>query len=264
MRQRIHEWSDGARNAAMRWSMWNHATYAAFCRKYGDHYTEAVGSHNWNEEAIESMATALAAPWQTLTTTLQNQHDSADNLIQDLLDWAIDYIDTELHSFADSSTTLIEALTSRQHLLLLDVEEVCANFNKELATLRADVLSGIRSSLIGQALERSYTACNRECGRGSDLRRKAIIGRAFADDSLVENLMNDFRARFSLLALGLQNDIKATIEEHLGTFWVTLNMIRSENVALESERDPEFRGRVERQVGLARTELRRIRAVMER
>jgi len=41
-----------------------------------------------------------------------------------------------------------------------------------------------------------------------------------------------------------------------------MNIIRNENVALESERDPEFRSRVERGVRSAMDEIRRIQDVI--
>jgi hypothetical protein len=68
------------------------ATYRAFCSNYGDHCTNAVGSHNWNEEAIEKMIGSLAAPWQNLRLTLQNWHDNITASIEDLMDWAIQYL----------------------------------------------------------------------------------------------------------------------------------------------------------------------------
>ena len=68
------------------------ASYAAFCRNYGDHNTPAVGSHNWNEEAIERMIGDLAAPWQSLRSTLKNRHESTVLSIEDLMDWAIQYL----------------------------------------------------------------------------------------------------------------------------------------------------------------------------
>jgi hypothetical protein len=68
------------------------ATYAAFCRNYGDYNTRAVGPHNWNEEAIERMAGHLAAPWQSLHSELHDRHERIEMLIEDLMDWAIQYL----------------------------------------------------------------------------------------------------------------------------------------------------------------------------
>jgi hypothetical protein len=56
--------------------------------------------------------------------------------------------------------------------------------------------------------------------------------------------MSKFKREFGELATRLETDAVALVEEHLGVVEDTLNMIRSENVALESERDPGFRARV--------------------
>jgi hypothetical protein len=68
------------------------ATYSAFCRNFGDYNTEAVGEHNWNEEAIERMVKDLAAPWQDLRSTLQRTLEDNNRLIEDLMNWAIEYL----------------------------------------------------------------------------------------------------------------------------------------------------------------------------
>lgn len=70
------------------------ATYSAFCCNYGDHSTQAVGSHIWNEEIIEIMVGDLAAGWQSLHSTLQSQHEGTVISIQDVMDWAIQYLGT--------------------------------------------------------------------------------------------------------------------------------------------------------------------------
>ena len=67
-------------------------TYSVFCRNFEDHTTAAVGRHNWNEEAIKQMARDLAAPWQDLRSTLRSFLEDIDRLIEDLMDWAVDYL----------------------------------------------------------------------------------------------------------------------------------------------------------------------------
>jgi hypothetical protein len=56
--------------------------------------------------------------------------------------------------------------------------------------------------------------------------------------------------------------MQAVIATHLSVITNTLNIVRDENVALESERDLEFRGRVERGVREAVEEIRRIQGVI--
>ena len=67
-------------------------TYSAFCRNYGDHSTEAAGSHNWNEEAIENMTRDLATPWSGLKTSLQSSLEENRVVTEELMSWAIEYL----------------------------------------------------------------------------------------------------------------------------------------------------------------------------
>ena len=68
------------------------ATYSAFCRQYGYYNTQAVGFHSWNEEAIEVMVGDLAASWQNFRSTLRSRHQSTKVSVEDLIDWAIQYL----------------------------------------------------------------------------------------------------------------------------------------------------------------------------
>jgi hypothetical protein len=68
------------------------ATYTAFCRNYGDHSTKAVGSHNWNEESIESMTRDLVGPWGNFRLAVQERNERTTASIEDLIDWAIQYL----------------------------------------------------------------------------------------------------------------------------------------------------------------------------
>lgn len=56
--------------------------------------------------------------------------------------------------------------------------------------------------------------------------------------------MRKLRRNFEELAAELEAQALDLAEEHLNKIDSTLDMVRSDNVALESERDPEFRGRV--------------------
>jgi hypothetical protein len=67
-------------------------TYSAFCRFYGYHNTEKAGTHNWNEEAIEQMTRDLAVPWQNLRSTLQRNLENHTAIIEELMDWVIEYL----------------------------------------------------------------------------------------------------------------------------------------------------------------------------
>jgi len=67
-------------------------TYKVFCQHFGDHCTPLVGRHNWNEEAINQMTRDLATPWQNLKCTIQSSVVRDINLVEVLIDAAIEYI----------------------------------------------------------------------------------------------------------------------------------------------------------------------------
>lgn len=68
------------------------ASYAAFCRNYGDHTTAKMGYRNWNEEAMESMVSDLEDPWEGFLLQLQDWQESfVSETIEVSTDWAIQY-----------------------------------------------------------------------------------------------------------------------------------------------------------------------------
>jgi FtsZ-binding cell division protein ZapB len=54
--------------------------------------------------------------------------------------------------------------------------------------------------------------------------------------------------RYSELIRDLEFDTKAAIDTHLAFVWIDLDTLKDENIALESDRDPGFRERVENEV----------------
>jgi hypothetical protein len=74
--------------------------------------------------------------------------------------------------------------------------------------------------------------------------------------------MKEFKKTFANLADEFQSAIQDIVKTHLGSIRVTLDMIRSDNIALESEKDPEFRARLEAGIIAAKDEAERIRRVL--
>lgn len=99
-------------------------------------------------------------------------------------------------------------------------------------------------------------------GTGSDRKRKKIVNDAIERHDLFQNLMLQFKRQLKTLVGRLQADLQTDIQSHLATIGTTLDLIRSENVATESERNPELRHRLEDELSRAREKLGRIRQVM--
>jgi hypothetical protein len=57
------------------------ASYAAFCRKFGDYKTHAAGRHCWNEEIIEGMKMDLAGPWTQFRTLAKDFFKRRSNAV---------------------------------------------------------------------------------------------------------------------------------------------------------------------------------------
>jgi BMFP domain-containing protein YqiC len=77
-------------------------------------------------------------------------------------------------------------------------------------------------------------------------------------------LQLSFERGFHDLAQELEADVKKAVAAHLSVITNTLDMVRNENVVVESERDPEFRGRVETEVRATMEKVRRLQEIMGR
>ncbi|KAI1844902.1 hypothetical protein JX266_008918 [Neoarthrinium moseri] len=257
-RANIFEWSQAARNAATQWSGWHWASYAAFCRNHGEYYTQAVGSRCWNAEMIETMANDLDRPWQVLLESVQSHQEDLLSSVQESIDWAIQYLETEIQRSSELVDTLTEALASRLGHLSDELEDIYDKLESDLSTLKIDSLSGIQTSYIGQAMKETYDHCNMECGTGSHARRKAIMNRRVRDQELLKTVIKETRIQFKSLADGFQSSVQSAVRIQFDGLQETLDIFREENAASESEQDPDFHGRIEEVVGTCREALTRI------
>jgi hypothetical protein len=94
-----------------------------------------------------------------------------------------------------------------------------------------------------------------QTGDGCDKRRKAIIRRGFSDEILFEILRIELRKKFSTLAYDHESKLREAIKANLALVQNDIDTLRNENIALESERNPEFRRRVENEVARIRREM---------
>lgn len=93
-------------------------------------------------------------------------------------------------------------------------------------------------------------------GTGCDRRRKNIVANTLTDKSIFRNVLRGFRESLHLDADNLQQILSEVVSVHLEGIRGTLDLVREENVAEESERDPGFRNRVAVELERARTLMR--------
>lgn len=85
---------------------------------------------------------------------------------------------------------------------------------------------------------------------------------ALADRELFKKLLTDTKSIFKALASSLEGEVQAAITKFLRAVKKAFDLVRNENVARESERDPEFRLRVEASVKTSQEQLRGLLGVV--
>ncbi|KAI5461911.1 hypothetical protein BGZ63DRAFT_423233 [Mariannaea sp. PMI_226] len=258
----ISDWSSAARQAGYEWAGWHHASYSAFCRNFGSHYTATIGRRNWNEEAIEEMTSDLQVPCSNFRNSINHREDEIKTLLDELMRWTINHLEDNLSDMPEIAPPLIKALVSQKEIMSSNIEQIYETFRTSFRILRTQALSGVQTSFIAAELNGAYKSCIRESGRGSDARRKAFINGKLADKELFKNLMRSFRDRSHDLADVVQEGVYRARASYLRDANLTLDIILDDNVALESEQDPEFRRRVEEAVQNEKEEIERIKVVI--
>ncbi|KAI0431968.1 hypothetical protein F5Y09DRAFT_303069 [Xylaria sp. FL1042] len=256
--ERMGRWGVVAKVKSEFWAGWHHSSYAAFCRNYGIYRTEAAGRWNWNEEIIGEMTNDLNPPWEQLQTSLDRQGEEIVEFINNTFEEAEELLDTELNGFPDTTGPIASTLLSQKRGMEVDIEAVLDDLRGDLRTLRTDALSGIRTSFIGKAMEDAYENARREKGRGCDARRKAIINSAVTRNGLFADLLRSFKRGFNECMDNTQERMQQVVGSHLDAIRGTFDIIRSDNVSLECEKDPEFRRRVEERLMATKEEMTRI------
>ncbi|KAL3290649.1 tat pathway signal sequence [Colletotrichum asianum] len=260
--QRTDRWRRTAVNATREWYRWAHQTYSAFCRNYGNYCTPAVGPHDWNQDIIAKMARDLTPQWKQMLSSVQGRLNTDVENLEDEMDAAMELLSAELEAFPEVNDVIGEVLLARTSQILSRMESLRETFQDDVRALEVDALTGIRTSIVGKAMEESYRRCNMEYGRGSDQRRKGIINGTVQSQDFFVNYMREFRRRWKTLADEFQKDLQDSIKDELGLMSTSFDMIRDENVAMESEENPELRQCLEIEIGRAKEQLERIRDIL--
>ena len=173
-------------------------------------------------------------------------------------------------STVTSVAVLTKNITHNRRLVRSEMELACEDFEHQLeyisnlldcarpptdftqSSLETEILSGVRTSILGQLLEPAYNACNMEYGKGSDRRRKDIIAAYCRDRQLFNSHRRRSTEKFSALINELQERINNAIATHVTAIQQDIAIVEEEHVVTEAERIPEFRGRLGKEVSDAR------------
>ncbi|GAW21284.1 hypothetical protein ANO14919_108030 [Xylariales sp. No.14919] len=209
------------------------------------------------------MTNDLSPPWEQVQISLDQQGEEATEFIDDIFEEADEFLDTELNTSPDTALTIASTLSSQKRILEADIETILNDFQGHLRTLRTDALSGIRTSFIGKAMENAYESASHESGTGSDARRKSTINSGVRRNGLFLDLLKSFKTDFNEHVNNTQDSIREAVRSSFSAIQGTFDIIRNDNVALESERDPEFRGRVEKVLAATKENMKGVYDVIE-
>ncbi|CAO2651427.1 Nn.00g039970.m01.CDS01 [Neocucurbitaria sp. VM-36] len=258
------QWTRDATRASLYWESWHHSSYKAFCSKYGEHYTNAIGYCCWNEEILTSMKDDMSNVWDSFVLDLDIHLQEIKDAIAEIFGKALAVaLSTEANDPSAASNprsamrTLATNLRHREDLTLHSFETAQETFSSQLFYFHTDVFSSIRSAFIGQLMENAYHAANMEYGTGSHRRRTSHITGRINSGSLFHEHRRFCKESFRDIVLELQDKLDEIVQEQLEFVEADLQILRDENVVLESERNPEFRRRV-------RAEMERVKGEVER
>ncbi|KAH6642927.1 hypothetical protein C7974DRAFT_301862 [Boeremia exigua] len=242
---------------------WHHSSFRAFCSNYGDHCTPTIGRRCWNKEAMAQMKSDMIDIWSDFAADNDDHlQDSLDKLGEDFED-VVSVDRSELGIKSRSVARVLHGiLDHRKDLVLYGIEDAIEEYRRGLRYLETDALAPVRTSFMGKLMEDTYHAANMEYGTGSDQRRKRLIKGGFGDRDLMETYRRACKAGFKALARSLQEQISEVVGQQIQLIEADLQILNSENVVLESERNPQFRRRVGSELDFVRKELERAQRIV--
>ncbi len=77
-------------------------------------------------------------------------------------------------------------------------------------------------------------------------------------DNLFADILKSFKRGFNEYVENTQDRIRDAVSSHFDAIKGTFDIVRNDNVALECEKDPEFRSRVERRLAATKEEMEKV------
>jgi len=181
-------WSREARNTSQLWMGWHHASFAAFCRNYGDYSTPAAGSNNWNDDIVSAMRDDLDPEWIDFVQQASQRIDATFESISDMFEREEDALTNCMELAPNAIGNLLQNLGLKRDCIEDLLERASDDFVEQLERIQDDALNGHPSSYITEKMRPTYMACQSENGTGSDARRKCHMRQKLSGTTLFSDL----------------------------------------------------------------------------
>ncbi|KAL8357543.1 hypothetical protein RB598_002380 [Gaeumannomyces tritici] len=246
LHRKYQDWTQAATEVHQEYTGWAWNTYHAFCRYFGTASPSARNhqDRNWNNELFEEMTQDYLGLLNIWPDSPGDQRllDDLSAETQRCLQRSFELMD-EISHLSPSIKTLRRSVIPRCRALVRALDDVQAEFYERSYNLQADLTGGHRSSIMGETMESTYIACARECGTGSDKRRKDMMKRKVGDKATFSTAYQTVSKRFEAIA----EDAIAKMSDHARDFLIgarhDIDMVRGENAVQEAERDVVFYAR---------------------
>ncbi|KAH7406760.1 hypothetical protein DE146DRAFT_404176 [Phaeosphaeria sp. MPI-PUGE-AT-0046c] len=263
------QWGEDARRASLQWEGWHHMAYKAFCSHYGNHNTNSVGYHCWNQEAVQGMTADLRTFWNSFTADVETEIERVGAVVTqtftEIIQIAVSVAAgiSRANDTGSGMRTFAANLQHRERLVSYGIEQVAEDSASKLLALRADAVAHVRTSFIGRLMEATYHAANIDFGGGSDRRRKNLVTGRFSSAALFTEHRRSCRDKLRQIAQELQEQMMEVVSVQVELVEADMQLLRDGNAILESERDLDFKRRVEEELVFVDTEVERLGRIVQ-
>ncbi|OCK73886.1 hypothetical protein K432DRAFT_430339 [Lepidopterella palustris CBS 459.81] len=177
IRENREEWRKSAMDSTQEWAKWQPGSYAAFCRRYGNYETSAVGRRRWNEELIAPMRLQLESNWGFYQECVDDCKKDLIDAVQDVFDTVCEPLRDRTNSAPTAIRNILDNVGPRKDCIIDIIDAGFDDLIEGTSQIENDALYGHDSSYTNDIMRTAYEACNKEYGPGSDKRRKETISR---------------------------------------------------------------------------------------
>ncbi|KAF2496947.1 hypothetical protein BU16DRAFT_616988 [Lophium mytilinum] len=233
-------WSFEARNVSGQWMGWHWASFAAFCRNYGDYQTPAAGYHNWNDDIVSTMRDDLEPDWDDLVRQAAERIDATFERISGMFEREEEALNNCLELAPNALGNLIENFGPKRDCIEDMLETASDNFVEQIKRIKNNALNGYPSSYITDKMRATYLDCQSEYGTGSDRRRKAHLQQRLAGTTLFSELKRTIKDAQWEVTDNAVEDIRTGLQREFDSLLQDIqSIVGEEGEVSESQRHPD-------------------------
>ncbi|KAF2811457.1 uncharacterized protein BDZ99DRAFT_413910 [Mytilinidion resinicola] len=245
IREQRHDWIKAATEVSREWIVYKPSAFAAFCRKYGNHETRAVGAHKWNEDLIRVMRLQLESNWGFFQEWIEDCKKDVIDSVHDVFDSVCQPLEAFKDASPNAVRNMLDNFAAHRDCIIHIVDTGFEDLIEGTSQIENDALYGHDSSYTCDILRPAYQACSLESGPGSDARRKEIMSKHIQQCRLFPKLSTMVERNHRSFVRATFDGMISAITRELDNFVRDLQLVAvEEGEETEAGRYPEFARRL--------------------